>query len=174
MFTFRQRGVPWRAGSRLGESIGPTPFPFRTQVGTTTSGLVEIPGLKLSWCHSSSPECARSLETTSLAIRCRASEVAIFSGTVLRLLSRAWMHLKTTNPVESTFATVRLDSKVTKRPGSRVAGLAMGHELIESAQTRWSAVAAQGVMAERSKPTRTRSPCRRTDFSCAELTESRW
>jgi transposase-like protein len=36
-----------------------------------------------------------------------------------------WVHLKTTNPIESTFATVRLRTKVTKGPGSRVAGLAM-------------------------------------------------
>lgn len=36
-----------------------------------------------------------------------------------------WIHLKTTNPIESTFATVRLRTKVTKGPGSRAAGLAM-------------------------------------------------
>ena len=34
-----------------------------------------------------------------------------------------WLHLKTTNPIESTFATVRLRTKVTKGPGSRAAGL---------------------------------------------------
>ena len=48
-----------------------------------------------------------------------------------------WIHLKTTNPIESTFATVRLRTKVTKGPGSRAAGLAMAYKLIESAQTRW-------------------------------------
>jgi transposase-like protein len=37
-----------------------------------------------------------------------------------------WIHLRTTNPIESTFATVRLRSKVTKGPGSRAAGLAGG------------------------------------------------
>ncbi len=36
-----------------------------------------------------------------------------------------WIHLKTSNPIESTFATVRLRTKVTKGPGSRAAGLAM-------------------------------------------------
>ena len=51
-----------------------------------------------------------------------------------------WLHLKTTNPIESTFATVRLRTKVTKGPGSRAAGLAMAFKLIESAQTRWRAV----------------------------------
>jgi len=51
-----------------------------------------------------------------------------------------WRHLKTTNPIESTFATVRLRTKVTKGPGSRAAGLAMAFKLIESAQARWRAL----------------------------------
>src|ERR1039458_7165632 len=34
-----------------------------------------------------------------------------------------WVRLKTTNPIESTFATVRLRTKITKGPGSRAAGL---------------------------------------------------
>ena len=48
-----------------------------------------------------------------------------------------WIHLRTTNPIESTFATVRLRQRVTKGPGSRAAGVAMAFKLIESAQTRW-------------------------------------
>jgi putative transposase len=51
-----------------------------------------------------------------------------------------WIHLKTTNPIESTFATVRLRTKVTKGPGSRAAGLAMAFKLIEAAQSRWRAI----------------------------------
>jgi putative transposase len=51
-----------------------------------------------------------------------------------------WIHLKTTNPIESTFSTVRLRTKVTKGPGSRAAGLAMAFKLIEAAQERWRAV----------------------------------
>ncbi|MGW6505129.1 IS256 family transposase [Nonomuraea angiospora] len=51
-----------------------------------------------------------------------------------------WRHLHTTNPIESTFATVRHRTKVTKGPGSRAAGLAMAFKLIESAQSRWRAV----------------------------------
>ena len=47
-----------------------------------------------------------------------------------------WVHLRTTNPIESTFATVRLRQRVTKGPGSRAAGIAMAFKLIESAQTR--------------------------------------
>ncbi|MET7716171.1 IS256 family transposase [Streptomyces sp. NPDC005407] len=51
-----------------------------------------------------------------------------------------WIHLRTTNPIESTFATVRLRTKVTKGAGSRSAALAMVFKLIESAQARWRAV----------------------------------
>jgi len=51
-----------------------------------------------------------------------------------------WVHLRTTNPIESTFATVRLRQRVTKGPGSRAAGVAMAFKLIEPAQTRWRAV----------------------------------
>jgi len=47
-----------------------------------------------------------------------------------------WIRLHTTNPIESTFATVRLRQGVTKGPGSRAAGVAMAFKLIGSAQTR--------------------------------------
>ena len=50
------------------------------------------------------------------------------------------MHLKTSNPIESTFSTVRLRTKVTKGPGSRAAGLAMAFKLVEAAQARWRSV----------------------------------
>ncbi len=58
-----------------------------------------------------------------------------------------WVHLKTTNPIESTFATVRLRTKVTKGPGSRAAGLAMAFKLIEAAQDRWRSVNAPHLVA---------------------------
>ena len=48
-----------------------------------------------------------------------------------------WSHLRTTNPIESTFATVRLRTYRTKGPGSREAGLAMVFKLAEQAQKRW-------------------------------------
>ena len=57
------------------------------------------------------------------------------------------MHLRTTNPIESTFATVRHRSKITKGPGSRAAGLAMAFKLIESAQDRWRCVNAPHLVA---------------------------
>ena len=58
-----------------------------------------------------------------------------------------WVHLKTTNPIESTFATVRLRTKVTKGPGSRAAGLAMAFKLIEAAEQRWRSVNAPNLVA---------------------------
>jgi putative transposase len=51
-----------------------------------------------------------------------------------------WVHLKTSNPIESTFSTVRLRTRVTKGPGSKAAGLAMAFKLLEAAQDRWRAV----------------------------------
>jgi putative transposase len=48
-----------------------------------------------------------------------------------------WKHLRTTNPIESVFATVRLRHRRTKGSGSRVACLAMVHQLMLSASKRW-------------------------------------
>jgi putative transposase len=58
-----------------------------------------------------------------------------------------WIHLRTTNPIESTFATVRLRTKVTKGPGSRAAGIAMAYKLVDAAQARWRAVNAPHLVA---------------------------
>jgi transposase-like protein len=58
-----------------------------------------------------------------------------------------WIHLRTTNPIESTFSTVRNRSKITKGPGSRAAGIAMAYKLIEAAQSRWRAVNAPHLVA---------------------------
>jgi len=58
-----------------------------------------------------------------------------------------WIHLRTTNPIESTFATVRHRTKITRGPGSRAAGLAMAFKLIEAAQARWRAVNAPHLVA---------------------------
>jgi transposase-like protein len=58
-----------------------------------------------------------------------------------------WAHLRTTNPIESTFATVRHRTKVTKGPGSRAAGLAMAFKLIQATQDRWRCVNAPHLVA---------------------------
>jgi len=48
-----------------------------------------------------------------------------------------WKHLRTTNLVESPFATVRLRQRITKGAGSRTKGLTMAFKLLEMAQKRW-------------------------------------
>ncbi len=58
-----------------------------------------------------------------------------------------WVHLRTTNPIESTFATVRHRQKLTRGPASRAAGLAMAFKLMLAAQDRWRAVNAPHLVA---------------------------
>jgi putative transposase len=48
-----------------------------------------------------------------------------------------WRHLRTTNPIESTFATIRLRHRRTKGSGSRIASLTMMFKLAESAAKKW-------------------------------------
>lgn len=48
-----------------------------------------------------------------------------------------WLHLRTTNPIESSFATVKARTKITKGAGSREAALSMAFKLLESAEKRW-------------------------------------
>jgi transposase-like protein len=48
-----------------------------------------------------------------------------------------WIHLRTTNPIESTFATVRLRTTSTKGSGSRIACLSMVFKLVQAAQRHW-------------------------------------
>ena len=58
-----------------------------------------------------------------------------------------WIHLRTINPIESTFATVRLRQRATKGPGSHAAGVAMAFKLIEAARARWRMVNAPHLVA---------------------------
>ena len=62
-------------------------------------------------------------------------------------LAEYWVHLRTTNQMESTFATVRHRIKVIKGPGSTAAGMAMALKLIEASQERWRAVNAPHLVA---------------------------
>ena len=48
-----------------------------------------------------------------------------------------WQHVRTSNVIESPFATVRLRQRVTKGAGSRTKGLLMAYKLLEMAQQRW-------------------------------------
>ncbi len=58
-----------------------------------------------------------------------------------------WKHLRTSNVIESPFATVRLRQRVTKGPGCRDAGLAMAYKLLDAAQARWRRVDGHEVVA---------------------------
>ena len=58
-----------------------------------------------------------------------------------------WIHLRTTNPIESTFATVKARTKKTKGAGSRKAGLAMAFKLLLAAEKRWRRVNAPHLVA---------------------------
>jgi putative transposase len=51
-----------------------------------------------------------------------------------------WRHIRTTNPIESTFSTVRLRTKKSRNCGSRDTTLAMVYKLLESAQKRWKKI----------------------------------
>jgi putative transposase len=48
-----------------------------------------------------------------------------------------WRHLRTSNAIESSFATVKLRTRVTKGAGSKNAALAMAYKLLDAAQERW-------------------------------------
>src|SRR5215218_6655527 len=72
--------------------------------------------------------------------------VAKVTGETERLLcffdypAEHWVHLRTTNPIESAFSPVRARTRVTKGPGTRDTGLAMVFKLLQAAEGRWRAV----------------------------------
>lgn len=59
-----------------------------------------------------------------------------------------WHHLRTTNPIESTFATVRLRTGKTRGCLSRKMGLAMVFKLVQSAENRWLILRGHNKVAE--------------------------
>lgn len=61
--------------------------------------------------------------------------------------AKHWIHLRTTTPIESTFSTVKLRTKVTRGAGSPAAALAMVFKLVESAQDRWRAITGAHLVA---------------------------
>ena len=58
-----------------------------------------------------------------------------------------WIHLRTTNPIESPFATVKARTRKTKGAGSRKAGLAMAFKLLLAAEKRWRRINAPHLVA---------------------------
>jgi putative transposase len=64
-----------------------------------------------------------------------------------------WIHIRTTNPIESVFSTVRLRHDKTKGSGSRTACLAMVYKLMESASKKWRALNGSTLLPEVAKGT---------------------
>ena len=58
-----------------------------------------------------------------------------------------WIHLRTTNPIESPFATVKARTRKTKGAGSRKAGLAMAFKLLLAAEKHWRRINAPHLVA---------------------------
>jgi len=67
--------------------------------------------------------------------------------TFLDFPAEHWIDLRTTNPIESAFATVKARTKQTKGAGSRKAGLAMAFKLLLAAQSHWRRVNAPRLVA---------------------------
>lgn len=58
-----------------------------------------------------------------------------------------WGHLRTTNPIESPFSTIKARTKSTKGAGSRKAGLTMAFKLLLAAEERWRKLRAPHLVA---------------------------
>jgi putative transposase len=59
-----------------------------------------------------------------------------------------WRHLRTSNAIESSFATVKLRTRVTKGAGSKKAALAMAYKLLTAAQERWRRLNGHELVAD--------------------------
>ena len=59
-----------------------------------------------------------------------------------------WSHIRSTNPIESTFATVRLRTRRTKGCGSRTATLTMVFKLALEAEKKWRRINAAQILGK--------------------------
>ena len=98
---------------------------------------------------------AESRTKALAAAKIFADELAAYPKAVAKIMSELdvlltfydfpephWKHLRTTNPIESTFSTVRLRTRVTKGAGNRQAAVAMAYKLLDAAQDRWRRIRA--------------------------------
>jgi transposase-like protein len=70
------------------------------------------------------------------AVECLAKDRAVLLS-FYDFPAEHWLHIRTTNPIESVFSTVRLRHAKTKGSGSRAACLTMVFKLMESASKKW-------------------------------------
>merc|ERR1711965_437988 len=61
---------------------------------------------------------------------------------------RHWQHIRTTNPIESAFATVRLRTTKSKSCGSRKTTLAMTYKLMTTAESKWRRLRGYRLLAD--------------------------
>lgn len=80
------------------------------------------------------------------AVECLTKDVATLF-TFMNYPAAHWLHLRTTNAIESTFATVKARTRTTKGAGSRNAGLAMAFKLLTQAEKRWRRVNSPHLVA---------------------------
>jgi len=59
-----------------------------------------------------------------------------------------WRHIRSTNAIESSFATVRLRQRVTKGAGTRMKALTMAFKLLEMAQKRWRRINGHWLLSD--------------------------
>ena len=59
-----------------------------------------------------------------------------------------WVHIRTTNPIESLFATIRLRTKRTKGHGSAKAALTMAFKLAQCAEKKWNKLRGSQLLAD--------------------------
>ncbi len=145
-----RRGVPRLAGAALlVPQVGECPC-CAAEIGAP--GREEVPGRDLG-CRGQDPRAGRGEGLRRRLSAKLPKAVAKITDDLEQLVAfydypaEHWVHLRTTNPIESTFATVRHRTKVTRGPGSRAAGLAMAFKLIMAAQDRWRAVNAPHLVA---------------------------
>ena len=98
------------------------------------------------WCHKMAnvldklpkrlrPRAKRALREIMFVATKSDAETAI--GAFVVFPAEHWRHLRTSNLIESPFATVRLRQRVTKGAGPRTNGLLMANKLLDMAQRRW-------------------------------------
>ena len=107
------------------------------------------------WMAETQPAADRAFDLflATLAAKFPAATTCLAKDRDVRLTFYAfpaehWIHIRTTNPVESTFATVRLRTKKTKGAGSRVACLTMVCKLAMAAQKHWRALNGSQLIAD--------------------------
>jgi hypothetical protein len=101
-------------------------------------------------CQSSRVELARFQEEYEAkypkAVDCLTKDTDTLF-TFMDYTAAHWLHLRTTNAIESTFATVKARTRKTKGAGSRNAGLAMAFKLLTLAEGRWRRVNSPHLVA---------------------------